>query len=97
MYELSQGYPCRALRSPDPATHIIFFSRCQIIDIDRRRQIATLGGSMDVNTAILVYLRDRYAEANGDLTTLLTRYLNTEVTAPTATARFHVLIAAATA
>jgi hypothetical protein len=52
---------------------------------------------MDVMTAVLLYLRDRYAVPTADLTTLLTRYLNTETTAPTATARFQFLIAEATA
>jgi hypothetical protein len=52
---------------------------------------------MDVNTAMLLYLRDRYASVTGDLTTLLTRYLNTEVTADSATARFQFLIAEALA
>lgn len=47
---------------------------------------------VSVNDAMLAYLRDRYAAASADLTTLLTRYLNTEVTAPTATARYLLLI-----
>lgn len=64
----------------------------QHIDIDRTHKIGETRTTMDVNTAMLLYLRDRYASAAGDLTTLLTRYLNTEVTADSATARFQFLI-----
>jgi hypothetical protein len=53
--------------------------------------------AMDVNTAMLLYLRDRYTSVAGDLTSLLTRYLNTEVTADSATARFQFLITEALA
>ena len=64
----------------------------QHIDIDKTQKIGETRTTMDVNTAMLLYLRDRYASVAGDLTTLLTRYLNTEVTADSATARFQFLI-----
>lgn len=57
---------------------------------------AALDFVLDLNTRIAVFVRDRYSQPTGDLTTLATRYLTTEAVGGDANAKFLRMIQDAT-
>jgi hypothetical protein len=65
-------------------------------EVNTWQDAVALAFVLDLNTRLLVFLRDYYAEPNGDFNALMKRYLETVATGDM-TGRFQQLIATATA